>query len=55
MVRTKIPTLKAITVSVCVSILVSLSAYAEAAGTHKEHEHSGIQKKTETVEYTIAH
>lgn len=52
MVHTKIPTLKAITVSVCVSILLSMSALAEAAGAHKEHEHSGIQKKTETVECT---
>ena len=50
--HTKIPTLKAVTVSICVSILLSMSAYAEAAGPHKEHEHSGTQKKTGTVEST---
>ena len=48
--QTKIPAIKAITVSVIVCILLSMSAYAEAAGTYKEHDHSGKQReKEETV------
>ena len=56
MVHTKIPTLKAITVSVCVSILLSMSAYAEAAGAHNNPKQSGREReKTETAECAESH
>lgn len=56
MVHTKIPTLKAITVSVCVSILLSMSAYAEAAGAHNNPNQSGREReKTETAECAESH
>ena len=56
MVHTKIPTLKAITVSVCVSILLSMSALAEAAGAHNNPNQSGREReKTETAECAESH
>lgn len=56
MVHTKIPTLKAITVSVCVSILLSMSALAEAAGVHNNPNQSRREReKTETAECAESH